>query len=218
MDKSILRPFEHYWDTEVLKYWRAHLDQMITKARFGSICTPAYNKALSITNICNGFRATRIYPFDLDAIPDIAFAPSTVTLQEQSPTSYPNKEIATILQLSTSSLLPNEEMATSSQPSTSSLLPNEETATRSQPNTSSLYPNEEMATSSQQSTSSLPNEEMASNSLICQQASTSYRWIDEVYLCTAASQQLTSSSRFYIFLGLANLKALTHCNFTVSNF
>ena len=55
MDKSVFRSFEHYWDTEVLKFWRAHPDRVITKARFGSMCTPAYNKAISITNVCNGF-------------------------------------------------------------------------------------------------------------------------------------------------------------------
>ena len=82
MDKSVFRSFEHYWNVEVLKYWRTHPDHVITKARFGSICTPAYNKALSLTNISNGFRTTGIYPFDPTAIPEIAFAPSTVTFQE----------------------------------------------------------------------------------------------------------------------------------------
>ena len=37
MDKSVFRSFKHYWDVEVLKYWRTHSDRVITKARFGSI-------------------------------------------------------------------------------------------------------------------------------------------------------------------------------------
>ena len=88
LDKSIFRSFEHYWDTEVLKYWRMHPDRVITKARFGSICTPAFNKSLSITNISNGFRATGIYPFDQTAIPDIAFAPSAITFQDPNLASW----------------------------------------------------------------------------------------------------------------------------------
>ena len=193
MDKSVFRSFEHYWDTEVLKFWRAHPDRVITKARFGSICTPAYNKAISITNVCNGFRATGIYPFDPDAIPDIAFAPSTVTFQEQSPTSHFSEEMATSSQPSTPSLDPSEEVATSSQSCTPSLQPNEIMATSSQPSSPSLLPNEEMATSSQPSTPSLhPNEEkMASILLTSMQPSTSYRLTDEIDLC----QQLTSSSQ-----------------------
>ena len=88
LDKSIFRSFEHYWDTEVLKYWRMHPDRVITKARFGSICTPAFNKSLSITNISNGFCATGIYPFDPTAIPDIAFAPSAITFQDPNLASW----------------------------------------------------------------------------------------------------------------------------------
>ena len=209
MDKSVFKSFEHYWDTEVLKFWRAHPDRVITKARFGSICTPAYNKALSITNICNGFLATGIYPFDPDAIPDIAFAPSTVTFQEQSPTFHFNEEMATSSQPSTPflhsseevatrsqsctpSLYSNEEMTTSLQPSTPFLHPSEEVATSSQPRSPSLLPNEEMATSSQPSTPSLhPNEEeIASILLTSMQPSTSYCLTNEIDLC----KQLTSSS------------------------
>ena len=92
---------------EVLKYWHTHPDHVITKARFSSICTPAYNKALSITNISNRFRTTGIYPFDPTAIPEIAFAPSTVTFQEQSSISQPNEEMEPSLVTSTRSVTSN---------------------------------------------------------------------------------------------------------------
>ena len=39
MDKSVFRSFEHYWDTEVLKFWRAHPDRVITKQGLGP-CAP----------------------------------------------------------------------------------------------------------------------------------------------------------------------------------
>ena len=74
--------FEHYWDAEVLKYWRTHPGRTITKARFGAICSPVDEKALSIANITNRFCATEIYSFDSTAIPDSVFAPSLVTFEE----------------------------------------------------------------------------------------------------------------------------------------
>ena len=82
MDKAVFKSFEHFWDCEVLKYWRTHPDRAITKARFGLICTPAYNQTLSVNNIISGFRSTGIYPFDPNVIPEEAFAPSTIFFQE----------------------------------------------------------------------------------------------------------------------------------------
>ena len=84
MDKCIFRLFEHFWDQEVLKYWRTHPDRVITKSRFGHLCTPAYNQALTISNITSGFCATGIYPFNPAAIPEAAFAPSLVTEEKPS--------------------------------------------------------------------------------------------------------------------------------------
>ena len=82
LDKSVFRSFEHFWDLELLKYWRADPDRSLTKARFGVVCTPAYHQSFTISNIANGFRATGIYPFNPDAIPECAFAPSSVTLED----------------------------------------------------------------------------------------------------------------------------------------
>ncbi|XP_076824884.1 uncharacterized protein LOC143470554 [Clavelina lepadiformis] len=90
LDKSVFKSFEHYWDIEVMKFWRTHPDRIITKSRFGSLCTPAFYKAVSMSNISNGFRATGIYPYDSSAIPDVAFAPSSLTFQEQDEPSSPS--------------------------------------------------------------------------------------------------------------------------------
>lgn len=79
MDKSVFRAFESYWDEEVLKYWRQHPDRSLTKDRFGKIFTPVWNKSMSRNNIINGFKATGIYPFDKNVIPEHAFAPSSTT-------------------------------------------------------------------------------------------------------------------------------------------
>lgn len=84
LDKAVFKAFEHFWDCEVLKYWRSHPERAITKARFGLVCTPAYNQALTVTNIASGFRATGIYPFDPNVIPEEAYGPSTITFHDDT--------------------------------------------------------------------------------------------------------------------------------------
>lgn len=54
--------------------------------RFTEIFTKVWLKAMTPpSNIISGFRATGIFPFDPDVIPDSAFAPSFVTLVEERP-------------------------------------------------------------------------------------------------------------------------------------
>ena len=89
MDKTVFRAFEAYWDEVVLKFWRQHPDRSITKERFGKVFTPVWNKAMSVSNIVSGFRATGICPFDRNAIPDMTFALSETTPgDQQSGISY----------------------------------------------------------------------------------------------------------------------------------
>ncbi len=84
LDKTIFRSFEHYWDDELLKFWRTRPDRSLSKAMFGKVLTPVWSKCMSLSNINSGFKATGIYPFNRDAIPDIAFAPSEVTRNLQT--------------------------------------------------------------------------------------------------------------------------------------
>lgn len=79
LDKSVFRSFEHYWDEEVLKFWRTFPGRNITKERFGKLFTPCWNRSLTIENVMSGFRVTGIYPFDKTVIPIEAFCPSEVT-------------------------------------------------------------------------------------------------------------------------------------------
>ncbi|KAF2895714.1 hypothetical protein ILUMI_10494 [Ignelater luminosus] len=61
---------------DVLKFMDKHKNEDITKARFGWLFTPAWDKSMKAENIKSGFMATRIYAFNLDAIPEEAYAPS----------------------------------------------------------------------------------------------------------------------------------------------
>jgi len=65
----------------------------ITKGRFGLVCIPAYFKALSASNIINGFRSTSINLFDPNAIPKEAYGPSTISFQEDTWTCNDNTEL-----------------------------------------------------------------------------------------------------------------------------
>lgn len=78
-DKSVFGPFETYWDQEVLQFMRHNPGNSLTKQRFSAIFTHVWDKVCTPANIKAGFRATGIYPFQPDIIPDTAFAPSTVT-------------------------------------------------------------------------------------------------------------------------------------------
>lgn len=84
MDKSVFRSFEHHWDQQVLLYWAQHKDRSLTKQRFGEIFSNVWDKAMTPANIRSGFRATGIFPYNPDAIPEEAFAPSLVTEQPRN--------------------------------------------------------------------------------------------------------------------------------------
>lgn len=45
---------------------------------------PVWEKCMMISNISNGFRATGICPFNKNAIPEHAFAPSLPTHQDEN--------------------------------------------------------------------------------------------------------------------------------------
>lgn len=83
MDKSVFRSFEHHWDDQVLQYWTRFKDRNITKQRFGDIFTVVWDKSVTPANVKAGFAATGIFPFNPEAIPEVAFAPSEVTQVEE---------------------------------------------------------------------------------------------------------------------------------------
>lgn len=79
MDKSVFRSFEYYWDDQVLQYWTRFKDRNITKLRFGEIFSVVWDKSVTPANIKAGFAATGIFPFNPEAISEVAYAPSDVT-------------------------------------------------------------------------------------------------------------------------------------------
>ncbi|XP_031327496.1 uncharacterized protein LOC116158793 [Photinus pyralis] len=97
MDKAVFRSFEHHWDEELLRYWEHHPTRTLNKERFSDIFTPVWGKCMTIANITNGFRATGIYPLNIDPIAEYAFAPSLATLRniedENNDNSSPEDDV-----------------------------------------------------------------------------------------------------------------------------
>lgn len=86
LDKSVNKSFEHHWDQETLLFLYQNPDKKLTKARFNTIFSRVWSKCMTHDNIVNGFRATGLYPYNPDAIPEEAYAPSVLT--EISEISY----------------------------------------------------------------------------------------------------------------------------------
>ncbi len=51
LDKSVYRSFEHYWDEEVLNFWRNRPDRQISKDVFRKLFTPVWSKAMRMENV-----------------------------------------------------------------------------------------------------------------------------------------------------------------------
>lgn len=102
LDKSVFRSYEHFWDEEVLKYWLQEPERKITEGRFGTILSAIWPKAMSPANLMSGFRATGIYPFNPDVIPDAVLAPSTLTersLPEAVPQETTYRMVAAVMKI-----------------------------------------------------------------------------------------------------------------------
>lgn len=89
MDKSVYRSFEHHWDQELIKYVSQHPQRTLNKTSFNVILSQVWPKCMTINNISNGFRATGLYPYNQDVIPEEAFAPSALS-ELPNPTNSEN--------------------------------------------------------------------------------------------------------------------------------
>lgn len=94
MDKAVFKSFEYHWDEQVLLYWTRHKDRSITKQRFGEIFTTVWDKSVTPQNIMSGFSATGIYPFNPQAIPEVAFAPSILTEQRLTQQEHKDENVS----------------------------------------------------------------------------------------------------------------------------
>lgn len=92
LDKSVYRSFESHWNQELLRFWDQHPDRVLTKIRINEVFSKVWPECMAPANISSGFRATGLYPFNPDAIPEYAFASSFPT--ERPPPAEQDQDMA----------------------------------------------------------------------------------------------------------------------------
>lgn len=73
LDRSVFKSLKHHFYSAVEKWQRNHPDRKLGRLQFGELLQDCWGKAATPGNAVSGFKATGIYPFNPDAIPDYAF-------------------------------------------------------------------------------------------------------------------------------------------------
>lgn len=118
MDKAVFKSFESFWDDKVKLFFDRHQTTNLTKSDFGEIFEKVWSRSVTPQNIMSGFRGTGIYPFNPNVIPEVAFAPSSVSQQDNS-------------EPTTSTPVPNSTRSSPSLPNHKSLEPTSSTTVQS---------------------------------------------------------------------------------------
>ncbi|CAK1582436.1 unnamed protein product [Parnassius mnemosyne] len=79
LDKSVNKSYEHHWDEAVLNFLYTNPDRTMSKTTFNRIFSQVWPKCITHSNIVNGFAATGLFPFNPEAIPEEAYAPSVLS-------------------------------------------------------------------------------------------------------------------------------------------
>ena len=97
LDRSVFGPFNDYYDEACSSFLQENVLHQINRWSFPSLMNKAWEKAFTGENIRAGFRACGIFPFNPQAIPESAFAPSLPTEEQSSvPVSTPPVEPITV--------------------------------------------------------------------------------------------------------------------------
>lgn len=70
MHKGVYKSFEDHWDAEVLQLWSKTPALPIIEQNFGWVFKEAWERSMTLSSICSGFRLTGIFPYDRDVLPD----------------------------------------------------------------------------------------------------------------------------------------------------
>ncbi|XP_011859495.1 PREDICTED: uncharacterized protein LOC105556986 [Vollenhovia emeryi] len=90
LDKSCFKPLKHYWNEALDNYRRSHPGRSVSKYQFPVLFNQAWMKTSTAINAVSGFRATGIFPYNPNAIPNVAFAPSSISDRPQQENSEIN--------------------------------------------------------------------------------------------------------------------------------
>lgn len=73
LDRAVFKSVKKNFFDAASKWLKNHPDRKLKRLQFGELLNETWNKSATPTNAISGFRATGIYPFNPDAIPDYAF-------------------------------------------------------------------------------------------------------------------------------------------------
>ncbi|XP_065665597.1 uncharacterized protein LOC136087020 [Hydra vulgaris] len=79
LDKSVFKPLNTYWNVSIYNFLRNFPGQSLSKLLFPLLFTEVWLRTATSKNVISGFRSTGIYPFNLNIIPQVAFAPSEIS-------------------------------------------------------------------------------------------------------------------------------------------
>lgn len=91
LDRSFFKAFKSYYYAACNTFVRANPTRSINRLQFGKLLAEAWSKSATVENAVSSFRATGIYPFRPDAIPDYAFLNNDeATIPEVTEPEAPN--------------------------------------------------------------------------------------------------------------------------------
>jgi len=85
LDKVHFKPLKEHYKEAVRIHLRNNPGLGIKRSDFPTLFRTAYFKVATISNSINAFRATGLYPLNIDEIPDYAYAPAETTNCFQTP-------------------------------------------------------------------------------------------------------------------------------------
>ncbi|CAH2000356.1 unnamed protein product [Acanthoscelides obtectus] len=74
LDRSVFKSVKSAFYKSCQLWLKQHAGRLITRYQFGELLSDCWGKSATPENATSGFRATGIYPFNPDIIPDYAFS------------------------------------------------------------------------------------------------------------------------------------------------
>ena len=73
LDLSYFKPLKAAYNESCCRWLKMHPSRKITEYQVSELFNDAYSRVSNVSNLTNGFRAYRIFPFDRDLIIDSNF-------------------------------------------------------------------------------------------------------------------------------------------------
>ncbi|KAJ8976639.1 hypothetical protein NQ317_011147 [Molorchus minor] len=93
LDRSFFKPLKDYFKQEAEIWMSSNENRKIGRLHLGHLIGKAWEKAATVKNGVSGFRATGIFPFNRNAVPDHFYQISDNSINAESNVSVPDTQI-----------------------------------------------------------------------------------------------------------------------------